>query len=154
MFTFYPTVSRDEVTKYLTTSRILLVASSFAAAEVRKYGKVRGKIPQPNLPENTTLRAADCGGFVATFKWGKYPYTPEQYVEWLYGWNPQWAATMDFCCEDEITGGKPGIVQERQQKTTDMAYHFWNTYRNAPWCWIPTIQGWAVEDYERHAHEM
>lgn len=154
MITFYPTVSRGEVTKYCNTSRILLVASSFAAEEVRKHGRVRNALPVPKLPESVTERAADCGGFVATFKWGDYPYTPEQYVQWLRAWNPQWAAMMDYCCEDEITSGKPGVVRERQQKTTEMAWHFWHTYRGEEWAWIPTVQGWQIEDYQCHAREM
>ena len=153
MITFYPTVSRDEVSKYCNVSRILLVASSFAAQEVRTHGKVRANLPTPRLPASVTERAADCGGFVATFKWGDYPYTPDQYVTWLRSWQPDWAATMDFCCEDEITAGKPGIVRERQQKTTEMAWHFWRTYQES-WAWVPTIQGWQLEDYQRHAIEM
>lgn len=158
MLTFYPTVSQKELGStgaYLKHHTVMLVASSFAAGEVRKYGKVRGKLRIPNLPDCVTEKAADCGGFVATFKWGGvYPYTPAQYVEWLHGWLPQWAATMDYCCEDEITSGNPGIVRERQQKTTDMAYHFWQTYKSVPWVWVPTIQGWTVADYQRHATEM
>lgn len=150
---FYPTIARDELGKYTNTSRVLLVASSFAASEVRKYGRVRGHLPAPRLPESVTERAADCGGFVATFKWGDYPYTPAQYVQWLRLWQPQWAATMDYCCEDEITNGKPGIVRERQQKTTEMAWHFWQTYQES-WAWVPTIQGWQIEDYQRHAIEL
>lgn len=153
MITFYPTVSRDEVSKYCNTTRILLVASSFAAAEVRVYGKVRHRLPIPRLSENVVERAADCGGFVSTFKWGGYPYTPDQYVQWLRAWQPQWAATMDYCCEDEITSGKPGIVRERQQRTTEMAWHFWQTYQESH-CWVPTIQGWTVEDYQHHATEL
>ncbi|MFL5628748.1 MAG: hypothetical protein ACJ788_24470 [Ktedonobacteraceae bacterium] len=155
--TFYPTVSRGEAGKYLdgSTSRVLLTASSYAADEVKKYGIVRKKIVTPTLPASITDRAADCGGFVATFKWGGvYPYTAEQYVEWLHAWKPQWAACMDYCCENEITTGQPGIVRERQDKTTEMAYHFWNIYRDASWAWVPTIQGWHVADYERHALEM
>lgn len=156
MLTFYPTVSRKELAgSYLMHDTVMLVASSFASDEVRKYGKVRKSLPVPILPDFVTHRAADCGGFVATFKWGGiYPYTPEQYVEWLYSWHPQWAATMDFCCEDEITGGKSGIVRERQHKTTDMACYFWQHYKAVPWVWVPTIQGWTVEDYKRHATEM
>src|SRR5260221_2830645 len=151
---FYPTISRDEVTKYCNATRLMLVASSYAADEVRKHGHVRGSLPVPRLPETVIERAADCGGFVATFKWGKYPYTPAQYVAWLEGWQPQWAAMMDFCCEDEITGGKPGIVRERQMKTTVMADFFWEHTKEAPWCWVPTVQGWTVEDYQCHAREM
>lgn len=151
--TFYPTVARDQVSRLTGTSRILLTASSYAAEEVRKHGKVRGALPVPILPEHITERAADCGGFVATFKWGDYPYTPAQYVQWLRSWCPDWAASMDFCCEDEITNGTPGVVRERQQKTTEMAWRFWTTYQEN-WPWVPTIQGWTIEDYQCHANEL
>lgn len=148
--TFYPTVSRGEVGKYLDWPRVLLTASSFAAKQV-KAGKPIKKLPVPNLPESVKEKAADCGGFVATFKWkGVYPYTPEQYVEWLYGWQPNWSATMDFCCEPELAQ----ITRTRQEKTTEMAWHFWQTYRSVPWCWVPTIQGWTVADYRWHASQM
>lgn len=152
--TFYPTVSSGELGKYTNTERILLVASSFAAKEVRKHGTVRKSLPVPTLPSSIKERAADCGGFVATFKWGAYPYTVRQYVDWLSGWHPDWAAMMDFCCEPEVLGKTDGIVEDRQQKTTDMAYHFWTTYKDIQWTWVPTIQGWEVEDYQRHAREM
>lgn len=151
--TFYPTVSRDELGKYCNTSRLLLVASSFAAAEVRKHGKVRRGLPAPHLPASVTERAADCGGFVATCRWGDYPYTPVQYVDWLRAWRPDWAATMDYCCEDEITSGRPGVVRERQLRTTEMAWHFWQRYQEQ-WAWVPTVQGWHVADNQRHASEL
>ena len=35
-----------------------------------------------------------------------------------------------------------------------MAYHFWENYKSMPWVWVPTVQGWTVADYERHATEM
>jgi hypothetical protein len=61
---------------------------------------------------------------------------------------------MDFCCEDEITSGTPGVVRARQQQTTEMAHHFWDTYREASWSWVPTIQGWTVSDYRYHVQQM
>lgn len=147
MIQFYATIARDTVRPYMPTNiRILLPASSF-------YDN--GKLYRPVLPDAPfTDRAADCGGFVATRIWGDYRYTPDQYVEWLHTWRPTWAATMDYCCEDEITSGRHGIVRERQQRTSDMAWHFWNSYRDLPYVWVPTIQGWHVDDYRRHAEEM
>lgn len=153
MITFYPTIARDQMTKDMKASRVLLVASSFAASEVYRHRKVRQSIAVPNIPGHVTEKAADCGGFVATFKWGDYPYTSDQYVNWLRTWSPDWAATMDYCCEDEITNGKPGVVRERQDRTTAMAYHFWQTYQES-WPWVPTVQGWTVGDYQRHAQEL
>jgi len=61
---------------------------------------------------------------------------------------------MDYCCEDEVAGKAPGLVVERQRRTTAMARLFWRNYRHVPWVWVPTVQGWLVEDYARHAKEL
>src|SRR5258708_26103248 len=106
--TLYPTVSRGELGKHLNTERILLTASSFAADEVRKYGKVRGALPIPRLPDTVTERAADCGGFVAPVQWnGGYPPTPAQNGTWLRSWPPDWAAPMDDSFGDENSNSRP-----------------------------------------------
>jgi hypothetical protein len=72
--TFYPTVSCGELGKYTNVPRLLLPASSWAGYELRErgldaQGYVR-RIPVPKVPECVVDRAADCGGFVATKKWG------------------------------------------------------------------------------------
>ena len=113
MQTFYYTVGVDEMKSYIPNVPILLPASSYA----------RRGLKRPTIPTHIIQKAADSGGFVATFKWGDYRYTPDQYVEWLYTWHPEWSAMMDYCCEDESLNGRFAIVQERQQKTTDMAWH-------------------------------
>lgn len=122
----------------------LLPASSWARDGLRK----------PVLTPGITNTAADCGGYVATLIWGDYRYSPQQYVDWLEKFGPRWAATMDYCCENEITSGKVGVVGERQQRTTDMAHLFWQDYRDAPWAWVPTVHWWTVSDYVRHAQEL
>src|SRR6266481_6906899 len=111
-FTFYYTIGIDELRPYIPAIPVLLPASSYARYNLRK----------PNLPAHIIEKAADSGGFVATFKWRDYKYSPEQYVDWLHKWNPQWAATMDYCCEPEVLGKTMGIVQERQDRTTQIAY--------------------------------
>lgn len=161
---FYPTVSRGELGRYAQeVSRMLLPVSSWAGYKLKQQEKrglsidcVIGDIPVPTIPESVHEVAADCGGFVATLKWGDYRYTPEQYVRWLHGLGDKlsWSAMMDYCCENEITSGKPGIVRERQDKTTAMAHLFWGQYKDVPWVWVPTVQGWTVADYERHSQEM
>lgn len=150
---FYATCTPNELARpqhhhIPADAALLLPASAFR----RDWKKFR----IPHIPPQVATLAADCGGFVATFKWGCYRYGAAEYVDWLNSWArwPQWAATMDYCCEDEITSGKSGIVRERQSKTTEMAYHFWNTYRDCGWQWTPTIQGWDASDYEQHAAEL
>jgi len=158
---FYPTLSYGEVGRYAQIERALLPVSSWAGYALRrqKYrglptDRVIGPIPVPTIPACMTHVAADCGGFVASRIWGEYRYTPEQYVDWLRAVKPAWAACMDYCCEDEITSGRPGVVQQRQDATTEMARMFWHDYRDVPWVWVPTIQGWYAEDYIRHAREL
>lgn len=161
MINFYPMISNGELGKYCKIERGLLPVSSWAASALRSQAKrglttdmVIGRIPVPKIPKGMTRVAADCGGFVATKKWGKYKYSPEQYVQWLDAVQPEWAAMMDFCCEDEITSGLAGVVKERQSMTTAMAYKLWDEYKDKDWVWVPTIQGWNVSDYIRHANEM
>lgn len=145
-FTFYYTIGIDEWRPRFLQSDVplLLPASSYARYRFRRI----------QIPSHITQKAADSGGFIATFKWGDYRYTPQQYVDWLSSWEPDWAATMDYCCEDEITSGRTGVVRERQQKTTGMAWRFWDDYRTTPWPWVPTVQGWKLQDYARHARDL
>lgn len=143
--TFYATITAgDEYPRYMDSSvAYMCPASSW----------YRFKMKKPRLPAGSHA-AADCGGFVASRIWGDYRYTPAQYVDWCSTFNPAWAASMDWCCENEITSGKPGVVLERQQRTTEAAYRtFWD-YRDTPWAWVCTIQGWEISDYVRHAKEM
>lgn len=161
---FYPTLACGEVGRYAqSVERMLLPVSSWAGYKLRQQERkgltterVLGSIPVPNIPESVQEVASDCGGFVASLKWGSYRYSIEQYVQWLHALSGKlsWAACMDFCCENEITSGKPGIVRERQDATTKMAHTFWQLYKDVPWVWVPTIQGWEIADYERHAREM
>lgn len=150
--TFYATVTQDDLCRPVQSLIPADACLLFPASSFRKETKFQ----QPRIPSQTRQLAADCGGFVATFRWGDYRYSPAEYVDWLRGWSrpPEWAATMDYCCEDEITNSRPGIVRQRQDRTTEMAHHFWNTYRGEAWSWTPTIQGWRTGDYERHAAEL
>lgn len=129
----------------------LFPASSFwnrSRAAVKSFPRC------PKFPAGA-VTAADSGGYVAATKWGgKYPYTPAQYVEWLAKWKPQWAATMDYCCEQPLTGGDRRKIRHRQKQTTKLAWLFWNKYRGYDWQWVPTVQGWDTEDYIHHAQEL
>jgi hypothetical protein len=141
--TFYATISAGDERPYMPAVPVMLPASSWSRFNLRA----------PRLPAHVVERAADSGGFVATFKWGDYRYSPAQYVDWLCTFDPSWAATMDYCCEPEIADNE-GVVRERQERTTEMAWRFWRDYRDTPWAWVPTVQGWEVADYRRHAAEL
>jgi hypothetical protein len=110
----------------------------------------------PHIPASASQVAADWGGFVVTRIWKELRYTCGDYVNWLYSWSrlPIWAAMLDYCCENPITLGDPRVVRYRQIKTTLRAWHMFDQYNDAPWAWVPTIQGWNVDEYKLHAREM
>ena len=35
-----------------------------------------------------------------------------------------------------------------------MTWHFWELYRDVPWCWCPTLQGYSLEQFEQHARDL
>ena len=113
------------------------------------------RLRAPRIPAHVTRCAADSGGFVATFIHGDYRYSPAEYVAWLRRWPilPEFAATMDYCCEREVAPGSE-VVRARQARTTAMAYLFWREYKAEPWVWVPTIQGAHGADYVRHARDL
>lgn len=146
---FYVTAGYKEASKRMPPNyKWLFPASSW-------YDNKTGGFRKPNLPLLEHF-AIDCGGFVAARIWGNYKYTSNQYIDWIYQFMlpPEWAAIMDYCCEDEITAGKHGIVRERQQATTWKIEKFYRDYRHESWVWTPTVQGWHVADYVRHATEI
>lgn len=123
----------------------LLPASSF----------YRRGFPIPKLPIGAET-AVDCGGFVATFKWGTYRYMPGTYDDWCSEVpGLTWAAMFDYCCENEITSAEgAATVIERQRWTTESAQHFLECFGYRSWSWVPTVQGWTVDDYKRHAEAL
>lgn len=151
----YPAISAGEDCEYISDlERGLCVASSYAGSVMNKYC-ILTSIPVPKLPVSICDRAGDWGGYRVVKDWeGKAPFTQQQYVDWLSSWEPCWAATWDYPCSDEKASSSPTVVQTRQDETTLMAWYFWHHYKNVPWCWVPTVQGWTVGDYRRHAQDL
>lgn len=149
---FHTTISAKELRPGMPPVPFLLSAASF----LRQDSKGRCSLRTPRFLPASPWKGADCGGFTAAMRWGgHYRFTPIQYLKWLSDWHPQWASTFDLPCLSE-TGGYPGaaVVEERQRWTTAMAWHFWELHRNTPFCWVPTIQGYTIEEYEHHARAL
>jgi hypothetical protein len=128
---FHTTISAKELRSNMPPVPFLLSAASF----LRQDSNGRCSLRVPRYLPASVLRGADCGGFTAAMRWGgTYRFTPVQYIKWLYAWNPQWAAVFDLPCLSE-EGGSPGakVVEERQRWTTDMAWRFWECYRDVSW---------------------
>jgi hypothetical protein len=150
MIRFYATVDVDSMRPELMPRNVsyMLPASSFW----------RKGFPTPRLPEGVDV-AADCGGYVMTKIHGGYPYGMREYDAWLTMIpRLRWAAMFDYCCEDDLTAGELGYdvadVFTRQRWTTELARSFVENFGYRPWAWVPTVQGWEVDDYRRHAERI
>lgn len=143
---FYATVDSDSVRPYMPRDvAYLLPASSFW----------RRGFQEPSLPPGVRV-AVDCGGYVNMKQHGGYPYPLWEYAAWC-SMVPglEWAAMPDVCCEDDLTApsGAPS-VRDRQMWTTEAAERFLESWGHVPWAWVPTVQGWGVKDYVRHAEDI
>lgn len=145
MTRFYATVDADNMRPQWMPSDVayLLPASSFW----------RRGFPRPRLPQGVEV-AADCGGFVATRRWGSYRFTLDDYYLWLKKIpGLRWAAIFDQCCEPGIADS-PAAIRSRQVWTRARAEEFIDAWPDVTWAWVPTLQGWSVEDYVQAADDM
>jgi hypothetical protein len=149
---FHSTISAKELRPNMPATPFILSAASF----LRQDSKGQCSLRNPRYLPASPVCGADCGGFTAAMRWGgRYRFTPVQYIKWLYDWDPQWAAAFDIPCLSE-SGEYPGpqVVEERQRWTTEMAWRFWELYRDVTWCWVPTIQGFTLSEFEQHARDL
>jgi|GEM_PF-2390193 len=106
----------------------------------------------PHIPKGVNDIFLDSSGFTLMSKWGDFPFSVEQYAEFLKkkGSLFDYAATMDYPCEPElwITGQKliDIPVSERIRKTIENTSELSNNYDFQ--CEIvPVIQGWELKEY-------
>ncbi|NXY99558.1 hypothetical protein HYE82_35340 [Streptomyces sp. BR123] len=108
--------------------------------------------------------ALDSGGFTELMQHGRWTITPEQYVAEVRRYRDaigmlDWAAPMDWMCEPwVIDGGQHGpltfagtglTVEEHQRLTVENLIELRALAPDLPF--IPVLQGWRLEDYERCA---
>ena len=86
----------------------------------------------------------DSGAFSVILKYGKYPFTPEEYASGIEKWHPDIAWTYDYPCEPSIRQ-RFGYNPTQAQLMTNA-----NTIRLRDTYGLPVqsvIQGWRIPDY-------
>lgn len=85
----------------------------------------------------------DSGAYSVIGKYGKYPYSCEEYTEGIKKWHPDIAWTMDYPCEPELQrkgnyGPKQSMAMtiENQKKLLDLGAKT-----------QMVVQGWELRDY-------
>lgn len=89
----------------------------------------------------------DSGGFVAMKRYGRFRFTPEQYIELAAQMRPQWWAQMDLCCEPEIAGDRSEVF--RRIDATAANLRLCQSLAGTQGAKAPLIvlQGWHPGDY-------
>lgn len=112
---------------------------------VRLYDRCKVKLPKARVPW-----ALDSSGFSVLDKWGRYPWTAQEYADKVRTYRDQignldWAAIQDWMCEDVILA-KTGLSVAGHQLLTVNSYL--ELRRIAPDLpWLPVLQGFTHEEY-------
>ena len=85
----------------------------------------------------------DSGAFAVIQKYGKYPYTPEEYAEGIEKWHPDIAWTMDYPCEPSAQKRGDYNPKKAQEMTIDNQIRLLDLNVNTQM----VVQGWTINDY-------
>lgn len=105
-----------------------------------------GKGFTAHIPKHDDL-FIDSGGFQASSEWnGKYPYSPEEYMDWAESIGADYVAGMDFACEEEISDIS---LENRLQMTVEKQAEQAEVYENNGYDFVlvPVIQGRNINHY-------
>lgn len=102
----------------------------------------------------TTSWALDSGGFTELNMYGAWNTSAADYVAAVRRYASEigrmsWAATQDWMCEPYVLA-KTGLhVDEHIRRTVDSYLQLVDMAPEIPW--VPSLQGWRLEDYHRCA---
>lgn len=129
--------------KYLFAENILCSAASAWKAD----NKFRNK--QFIFPPTIERLFIDSGGFGVHKRFGEYPYSLDQYLEYVNYMMDHWpvkeVAILDYPCEPEVNRQTHSTNLDRIRATVENAIRCYDTDASIPW--VPVIQGFTVEEY-------
>jgi hypothetical protein len=147
--TFYATAPADMLKWGLPPGQpLMLSVASFTSW--RKRWTSMPALPSCQLEGHEV--AVDSGGYVAMRK-GGYDYDLLAYLKWLEKVRPLWAALPDLCNEPEFA---PTPEHRKIRVATSFIWGMmlWRHTQDAPWAWVPTVQGYTVDEYVSSARQM
>ena len=124
------------------------INAMISAATVWKYGNKRIVQSSSRFQE----RFLDSGGFGFNVYAEGYPFSPDEYLQLIDKFRPDFFATMDYPCEPSLEY-EPRSIWDRIDATVDFAQYLINSYNGSSLC-VPVIQGWQIEHYDCCVHQM
>jgi hypothetical protein len=127
--------------RILDDARIMLVASAHWDDERKRF-----KVRRP--PSKAEHIAVDSGGFVAARRWGSYPWSYEQYVDFIHAISRDvtldFCATMDYACERGVDRSVHATNVERIEATIENEQKLREIASGLHW--LPVLQGNTLEE--------
>jgi hypothetical protein len=121
---------------------VLIVASAFWDADRGRF-----RICRPPADHIAGL-AIDSGGFTAARKWGRYPWTHQQYIDWIRAESRDvpldWCAVMDYACERDVDRGIYATNRDRIKATIRNDRALRALAPDLPW--LSVLQGNTLEE--------
>jgi hypothetical protein len=117
----------------------MLVASS---RQFWDEDRQRFKIHRPPSDHIESI-CIDSGGFTAAKRWGRYPWTPAQYADWIAEESRDvqldFCATMDYACEKTVNRSILTTNKERIEESIQNELACRQVAPDLPW--LPVLQG-------------
>ena len=85
----------------------------------------------------------DSGAFAVILKYGKYPFTPDEYASGIEKWHPDIAWTMDYPCEPSVQERGGYNPKTAQELTMDNQIRLLDLNVDTQM----VVQGWEIPDY-------
>lgn len=141
---FYYTTHPSDLTRLrlLEGCHIMIVATAFWDDKRRRF-----KIHRPPADHVATI-SIDGGGFTAAKRWGRYPWTPAQYADWIQEESD--SVTLDFCaildyaCERGVDRSTYRTNRDRIKATIRNEIACREAAPDLPW--LPVLQGNTLEE--------
>ena len=136
---FYYTVHPADTlrSRLIPGVRIMVVATAYWDSKKNKF-----RVRRPPADHIKSL-AIDSGGFTAHKKWGKYPWSYEQYIEFIRKMSRDvtldFCAVMDYACEREVNRSAYETNKSRIEATIENEIALRQLAPNLPW--LGVLQG-------------
>ena len=141
---FYFTVHPGDMmrTRIIGQCAVMIVASAFWDDARQRF-----RIRRPPADHISAL-TIDSGGFTAAKRWGCYPWTREQYVEFIRQEIRDipltFCASMDYACEREVNRETFATNRERIRQTIENEMQLRALAPDLPW--LGVLQGNTLDE--------
>lgn len=136
---FYFTVHPSDASRrrLLPGCHVLLVAAAHWDTRRQRF-----RLRRPPADHVASL-AVDSGGFTAARRWGQYPWSPQQYADFVHAVSRDvpldWCASMDYACEPTVDRSTLATNQARIDATLANERACLEAAPSLPW--LPVLQG-------------